>query len=198
MSEVTFAQLHDAGRRRACMAKVTVIRFVLLGLSFAITACSGGDGGSSASVLESCAGSYVCVIGGNPVESDLVKSGGSCYLGSLELRADGTAPSINGDPTTWSGDASKLYICSGSTCFACEPSGAPVAASSSSGSCTGTAESCSSVGASSCSDQGGCNYTVGSDVSTTSDDGCDGDPRPCSDYKNDATGCKGHRGCTWH
>jgi hypothetical protein len=110
MSEVTFAQLRDAGCRRACMVEKTVIRFVLLGLSFAVTACSGSDGGSSASVLESCAGSYICVIGGDPVESDLVKSGGSCYLGSLELRADGTSPSISGDPTTWSGDASKLYI----------------------------------------------------------------------------------------
>jgi len=48
-----------------------------------------------------------------------------------------------------------------------------------------------------CSDQGGCYYSVGSDISTTSDDRCEGDPHPCSDYKNNATGCKGHRGCTW-
>lgn len=180
------------------MAKKTVIGFALLGFSLTIPACSGSDGGSSESFLEACAGSYICVIGGDPVRSDLVQSGASCYLGSLELRGDGTSPPISGELITWAGDASRLEICSGSTCFACEPSGAPAAASSSSGTCTGNAESCSSVGASSCSDQSGCHYTVGSNVNSTSDDGCEGDPHPCSDYKHDATGCKGHRGCTWH
>jgi len=185
------------GCRTACMAQKLIITFVLGGLSAVMPACSGSDGGSSSSVLVSCAGSYVCVIGGDSVEANLTKSGGSCYLGSLELRADGTSPPINGELTTWSGDASKLYICFGSTCFACEPGGASVGAPSSNGSCAGTAESCRSVGASSCTDQGGCHYTIGSNVSSTSDDGCAGSPHPCSDYENDPTGCKEHRGCTW-
>jgi len=177
------------------MVQKVAIRLVL-GLCFVIAACSGGDGGSN-SVLESCSGSYACLIDGESVESTLNKSGGSCYLGALELREDGTSPPSNGKPITWSGDARKLYICFGDDCFACEIKDASDGVSSSNGSCDGTAESCRSVGASSCTDQGGCYYTIGSNVSSTSDDGCAGSVRPCSDYKNDASGCKAHRGCTW-
>ena len=166
-------------------------------LTLSIPACSGTDGGSSSSVLESCSGPVVCIVDGDTVDSQLAKSGDRCYLGSVELRADGTSTPIDGNPTTWSGDADKLNICSGSICFACYPSAPIAGVPSASGTCTGTATSCSSVGASSCSDQGGCHYTIGSNVSSTSDDGCEGSPHPCSDYKNDPTGCDDHRGCTW-
>ena len=171
---------------------------LVVNLPLFIAACSGGAGSSSSSVLDSCSGSYICVVDGSPVESRLVRTQGVCYLGSLELRADGTGSSVDGHATTWAGDASRLDICSNDVCFICSPSAAEVGAPSSSGACTGSAESCSSIGASSCSDQGGCHYTVGSDISSTSDDRCEGDPHPCSDYKNDATGCQEHRGCTWH
>ena len=165
--------------------------------TLSIPACSGSDGNSSSPVLESCSGSFLCIIEGDPLDTQLAKSGNRCYLGSLELRADGTSPPVDGNPTTWSGDTDKLDICSGRICFACYPNGTTTSVPSSSGTCTGSATSCSSVGASSCTDQGGCHYTIGSNISSTSDDGCAGSPRPCSDYKNDPSGCEEHRGCTW-
>ncbi|MET0794029.1 MAG: hypothetical protein ABW061_21085 [Polyangiaceae bacterium] len=178
--------------------KVNVRCFVLLlGLPLSVAACSGDDSGSSSSFLESCSGVYTCAIDGESVESRLVKSGGRCYLGSLELRPDGTAAPIGGSLTTWAGDARYLHICAGTLCFSCFTTGAASGAPAASGTCTGSATSCSSVGASSCTDQGGCHYTVGSNTSSTSDDGCEGDPHPCSDYKNDAKGCEEQRGCTW-
>ncbi len=171
---------------------------VVLG-SLSISACSDGGGStsSSSSVLDSCSGAYVCDVEGSPIDSRLVRADGQCYLGSIELRVDRTISPINGNSGTWAGDTSRLQICTNAICLVCTPDAATVGVTSSSGSCTGEAESCSSIGASSCSDQGGCHYTVGSNVSSTSDDGCEGSPHPCSDYKSDAAGCQQQSGCTW-
>lgn len=195
-----FEQLPETPNRNTYMAQKSVLRCLvfLFGLSFAAAACSGSDD-AGASVIESCSGSYVCNINGDSVDAQLIKSGSACYLGSLELRADGTAPPVAGQSTTWSGDTRQLTICSGDLCFVCRSQGdAKNSAPSASATCTGSATSCSSVGASSCTDQGGCHYTVGSNVSSTSDDGCEGTPRECSDYNGDEKGCGNHRGCTWH
>jgi len=184
------------------MAKKTNFQFLvwLLGLPLSV-ACSGSDGGSDSAFLESCSGSYVCFLAGESANAKLSKSNGRCYLGSMELRADGTSPPINGDRTVWAGDSNKLDICSGENCFSCFASGkSPVAAGngpSASGRCTGSASSCSSVSSSGCTDQRGCHYTIGSDVSSTSDDGCAGTPRSCSEFENDAAGCSAQIGCTW-
>jgi hypothetical protein len=177
------------------MVHRVLLRLVLLGVSLPTVACSGGDGG--ASFLESCTGSYVCVLDGELVSSHLGESEGRCYLGSLELRPDGTCPTAKGAITTWSGDAERLEICSGGSCLVCHSNAAPMRPSSSSGTCTGSAQSCSSVEASSCTDQGGCHYTVGSNISSTSDDGCAGSARPCSDFNSDPARCELQRGCSW-
>lgn len=169
----------------------------MVSLSLLNPACSGSDGGSSSSLLESCSGSFVGIVDGKSFESHLAKVGDRCYLGSIELRADGTSAPIDGRPTTWSGNADQLEICTGNVCLAFYPVEPTASVPASSGTCTGTATSCSSVGASSCTDQGGCHYTVGSNINSTSDDGCEGSAHPCSDYKNDSAGCKEHSGCTW-
>lgn len=178
--------------------KLAFLPFALLiGLPLSVVACSGSDEGSGSSFLESCSGTYLCTIAGDSLEARLGKSGGKCFLGSLELRPDGTSAPVNGAATTWAGNASYLHICVGADCFSCSASTSTPDAPKASGSCTGSARSCSSVGASSCTDQRGCQYTIGSNVSSTSDDGCEGDPRPCSDFTNDAERCNEQRGCTW-
>ena len=187
------------GRPARMSKKMTYGCFAIVLGSLAISACSDGGGStsSSLSVLDSCSGAYVCDVDGSPIDSRLVRDGGQCYLGSIELHADRTTSPIDGDSATWAGDKSRLQICTRALCLVCTPAETPVGSTSSSGSCTGEAESCSSIGASSCSDQGGCHYTIGSNVSSTSDDGCEGSPHPCSDYKSDAAGCQQHRGCAW-
>ena len=170
-----------------------------VGTLFLTAACSGGDGSSGKSFLDSCSGAYVCVIDGNATDTGLTMAAGRCYLGQLELGADGTTSPVDGTVYKWSGDASRLDICQGTTCFSCYPSSPPASptdGASAKGHCVGSAESCSEVGASSCSDQRGCYYTVGSTLST-SDDGCAGDAAPCSDFDDDSDRCGTQHGCSW-
>jgi hypothetical protein len=192
---------------RAGMAHNVFFPFLFLsvGTLFLAAACSGGDGSSGGSgssgksVLDSCSGAYVCVIDGDATDTGLTKAAGRCYLGQVELGADGTTSPVAGSVYKWSGDASRLDICQGTTCFSCYPSSPPASSTdgaSAKGHCVGSASSCSEVGAYSCSDQRGCHYTVGATLST-SDDGCEGDAAPCSDFDNDSDRCGTQHGCSW-
>jgi hypothetical protein len=182
---------HNVGLRPLLLSTCTLLVTV---------ACSGSDGSSGKSLLDSCSGPYICVIDGEVTDSGLMKAGGRCYLGQIELDSDGTSPPTNGHFYRWSGDASRLDICEEASCFSCYPSAAPAASSSNTppatGNCVGSADSCSEVGAASCSDQRGCIYTVGA-TSSLSDDGCTGSEAPCSDFKNDSDGCNAQQGCSW-
>src|SRR6188768_3024592 len=91
--------------------------------SLFVAACSGGDSGTSNSIIDSCQGAYTCIIESRVVDSRLTKTNaGRCYLGNLELDPNGTSTPVDGQATTWSGDANRIDICQGPRCFSCYPS----------------------------------------------------------------------------
>jgi len=62
--------------------------------------------------------------------------------------------------------------------------------------CSGAATSCSAISSSSCSDQSGCSYAIGTNVSSTSDDTCRGSATACSDIFSEER-CSKQKGCHW-
>jgi len=133
-------QLAARTARVACMNHYRAFLSLLnlFGAPLIFVACS-ADSGAGQSIVDTCNGTYVCVIEGSVVDSRLIKTRvGRCYLGSLELGPDGTSPPVDGHAYTWSGNASRLEICEGAHCFACYPNGAssgsPSSGSPSSGS----------------------------------------------------------------
>jgi len=94
----------------------------LLTMTLSLGACSSADAQAQESPLDSCSGSYICVVDGDVLDTSLTKTGaGRCFLGNLELTRQGTSLGADGREYSWSGDVSRIEICQAAYCFSCYP-----------------------------------------------------------------------------
>src|SRR6187402_18906 len=137
------------------MSTIYRVRSVFIVIGLVTTSCFAGNHGNDnaddePSLLDACHGRYRCT---DVVAPEFHKSvtfsrqSDGCYVNDERVGA----PELSID-----GDRDSFVMCEGSTCYDCvRASGTP----SKDAQCTGSATSCSSVGASSCAWQSGCHYT---------------------------------------
>jgi hypothetical protein len=158
--------------------------------------CSGSAFSDEAASVEQtlvshCQGTYICDFEGSLVETMFSSRSGSCYLGQIELLANGTGLDSEGDSYTWYGNLKAFELCFEDYCFACRTK----QTSDSPGKCTGSARSCSSISESRCYKQQGCQYSVGATLSEY-DDSCGGSARSCGSIYTQSS-CEDQSGCSW-
>jgi hypothetical protein len=147
------------------------------------------DANTSSSPITACSARYRCSIGSEAFDASLARSDdGSCRMGEVDLRADGTA----GTELTWTADAQSLKICPKTgACVTCVDVSAPKPATE--GKCTGSPDSCGS--SSSCSSIRGCRTATHVKYNGDYEYTCEGSPDDCDDIYSEAA-C--HRqGCDW-
>jgi hypothetical protein len=168
-------------------------------IAIVVNACSAStESAEGKDWFESCEGHAHCVGDAFSFDAELWYDGQTCVINSDRLYPSGSGPGYTGMNVTWQRTARGLDYCvQDYHCFECEilKPGATPSASAEGGRCTGSATSCASVSASTCTDQRGCRYEIGVNVSSTSDDRCSGTARECDDLDFEA--CEGQRGCTW-
>lgn len=158
------------------------------------------------SAVERCDDIAVCVMDGSGEKavSPLHRENGDCYAGGLKLGAGGHA---TGDDVqaTWSETSDGFDICVDGGCMRCtvpssRPEASPDAPPSSGGTCEGSASSCYSRAAGTCSGQEGCDFvqhshlTWDNQIEFTYE--CEGTPKACSSFTT-AASCGRQSGCSW-